>query len=268
MAWWVYKCNNQNNWYQGAYGDWLDYFDGDPDQQWGSTDRVPALAKLKKGDMLIAYQTDRNELIGLVRVRQSCEQDTFVYLEPVEKIKSVKVRLLKKSDPQIAVIPAFKPGPIQTIYGISEADAKRLLKAAGSTYSFVTKLPKSTDDSISKETNFLEGEKRATVTTTRNSKLRAAAKKKWGLKCYCCGFDFEQFYGKLAKGAGIVHHLQPFTVAEEERRKVTVEDVRVVCANCHYVLHLIDPPMSVDDLKQLVSNSWSAWSKNGVSRKK
>jgi hypothetical protein len=142
MAWWVYKCNSQNNFYQGAYGDWRDYFDGDPNQEWGSRDWIPALAELRKGDTLIAYQTNRNELVGLVRVRQSCEQDTFVYLEPVERIKPVKVRPLKKSDPQIAAIPAFKPGPIQTIYEISLSDAQRLLKAAGFAFKFSSTIEK------------------------------------------------------------------------------------------------------------------------------
>lgn len=265
MNWWVYKCNSKGLPYQNAWGDWDDFFN-DPNEHWGSSDWVPALEELEKGDMIIAYQTDRNELVGIAQVRQPCDYDTYLYLDPIEII-GVKVKPLK-SDPKVAAIPAFKPGPIKTIYDISETDAKRLLKAAGSTYSFGKKTPKVTDDNISEEASFLEGEKRATVTTARNSKLRVAAKNKWGLKCYCCGFDFEQFYGNLAKGAGIVHHLEPFTVAEGERRKVTVEDVRVVCANCHYVLHLTNPPMSVDDLRQLVSESWSTWSKNGISRKK
>lgn len=267
MTWWVYKCNSKGLSHQKAMGDWNDFFHGDPNEDWGCTQLVPALAKLNKGDMIIAYQTNRNELVGVAQVRQSCQYDNCLYLNPIEII-GTKVRPLKKSDPKIEAIPAFKRGPIQAIREISEPDAKRLLKAAGSTHLYGAKSSKSTNDSISNETSFLEGEKRASVTIARNPKLRVAAKKKWGVKCYCCGFEFEQFYGSLAKGAGIVHHLQPFTVAKEGRRKATVEDVRVVCANCHYVLHLTTPPMSVDDLKQLVSKSWSQWSIDGVMRKK
>jgi hypothetical protein len=266
MAWWVYKCNSKGLPYQKAWGDWNDLFHGDPSEHWGSSQRISALEKLKKGDMIIAYQTDRNELVGIAQVRQPCDYDSYLYLDPIEII-GVKVRPLRKADSKIHAIPAFKPGLIQTIYKISEADAKRLLKAAGSTYPFGTKPAVTTDDDVSIETRFLEGEKRASVTTTRNSELRAAAKKKWGLKCYCCGFDFEQFYGGIAKGAGIVHHLQPFTDSEEGQRKSTVEDVRVVCPNCHYVLHLENPPMSVDELKQLISKSWLHWSEDGVLRR-
>jgi hypothetical protein len=266
MDWWVYKCNSEKRPHQKVWGDWNDFFQGDPNEDWGCTKDVRGLAKLKKGDMIIAYQTDRKELVGIAQVRQPCQYNGCLYLNPIEII-GAKLPPLKKSDPKIAAIPAFKRGPIQAIREISEADAKRLLKAAGSIHSFSAKSSKSADD-ISRETSFLEGEKRASVTTSRNSKLRVAAKKKWGVKCYCCGFEFEQFYGSLAKGAGIVHHLQPFTIAEEGQRKATVDDVRVVCANCHYVLHLTDPPMSVDDLRKLVSESWSPWSKNGISRKK
>lgn len=116
------------------------------------------------------------------------------------------------------------------------------------------------------ELDFLEGEKRATKTTVRNAKLRDAAKKHWGLKCCCCGFDFAEFYGSFAAGSAIVHHLELFT--NGQRRQSTVDDVRVVCPNCHYVIHLTDPPMDVDHLKRLISKSWNPWSATGVTRKR
>jgi hypothetical protein len=136
MAWWVYKCNSKGLPYQRAVGDWRsEYFNGDPNQEWGSTDWVPALADLKQGDMIIAYQTDTNELVGLARVRQPCDKDTYLYLEPVEVIRpGVKVRPLRRSDPDIAAIPAFQPGRIATIYEISASDAQKLLSAAGVAY--------------------------------------------------------------------------------------------------------------------------------------
>jgi hypothetical protein len=60
MRWWVYKCNSRQQPHQVAYGDWDDFF-GDPDGvgDWGSTEWVPPLAKLRRGDRIIAYQTDR-----------------------------------------------------------------------------------------------------------------------------------------------------------------------------------------------------------------
>src|SRR5262249_52972929 len=89
------------------------------------------------------------------------------------------------------------------------------------------------EDEDSDETAFLEGEKRAAKGSVRNPQLREAAKRRYGLKCYCCGFDYEAFYGSVAKGLAIVHHLSLFSKTGGKPRKATVKDVRVVCANCH-----------------------------------
>lgn len=263
MAWWVYKCNSRQPDYARASGDWREFFDGKHGDRWGSTQWTPEIEVVKRDDIIIAYQTDRNELVGVARVRQSCNRDTYLHLKPVLRI-GVKVRPLKESDPEIAAIPALQGGPIQTVYRIDEPDAARLLAAAGAPKKIVARLRRTA--SASEEEAFIEGETRAAKSTLRNAALRAAAKEKWGLKCYCCGFDFEQFYGTMAVATAIVHHLRPFK-AEGKRRRATVRDVRVVCANCHYVLHLVRLPVDVEDLKKTISKSWSRWSEDGVGRK-
>jgi predicted HNH restriction endonuclease len=102
----------------------------------------------------------------------------------------------------------------------------------------------------------------------RYPQLRAAARRIWGFKCYCCGFDFEAFHGDVAKGVAIVHHLRQFQESDGKPRKATVKDARVVCANCHQVIHLEKEPIHVDDLKKRISESWTVWSEKGVRRKK
>ena len=128
---WLYKCNSRKLAYQVVYGDWEDFFvDGRP-RKWGSSEQVPALDRAKRGDIILAYQTDRNELVGLARVialrRRGYYRDLI--LEPVRKI-GVKVRPLKNLDARIATIPALKPGPIRTLYHIDRLDAQRLLRVA------------------------------------------------------------------------------------------------------------------------------------------
>ncbi len=263
MAWWVYKCNSQQHEYQRAWGDWKDFFSGKY-SRWGSSKWTPEIAKVRRGDILIAYQTNRNELVGIARVSQSCERDTYLHLKVVMTI-GVKVRPLKESNPQIAAIPALQGGVIRTVYDISESDAQRLLRAATVPQKLLSRLQTTTR--TSEEETFAEGIKRTVARAERNARLRVAAKEKWGMKCYCCGFDFEQFYGSMARGAAVVHHLELFT-SNDKKRKTTVEDVRVVCANCHYVLHLTKSPMGVDDLKKVVSKSWHRWSENGYERKR
>jgi len=129
MRWWIYKCNSRPQPYQRAYGDWREFFDAGVVDAWGSSDWIPALSRLTAGDRIIAYQTNRNELVGIATVTQSTAQDTYVYLKPVEKI-GVKVRPLKLADEKIATIPSLQPGPIQTIYDITNEDAQRLVAAA------------------------------------------------------------------------------------------------------------------------------------------
>jgi hypothetical protein len=138
-------------------------------------------------------------------------------------------------------------------------------KTGGATFAVEDKGDESHDSDVVTEKCFIEGEKRASRTTVRRDPgLRAAAKKRWGLKCYCCSFDFEQFYGGEAKGLAIVHHLQPFTGANAKPRNSTVENVRVLCANCHQVIHIKNEPVEVDDLKTRLSKRWTPWTPAGV----
>ena len=129
---WVYKCNSKKRSYQVSYGDWQKFFEAGRIDEWGSTEWIPALADAKEGDTIIAYQTDRNELVGVARVVEQKPRGRYqdLMLKPVETI-GVKVRPLKNNDPKVAVIPALQPGPIRTPYEISEDDARRLLKKAG-----------------------------------------------------------------------------------------------------------------------------------------
>lgn len=256
MAWWVYKCNSRNREYQNAYGDWDEFFD-DPEEHWGKSEWVPELARLKMGDYIIAYQTNRNKIVGLTRVRQSCEQDGCLYLTPLKRIGG-KVRPLKK-DAAIASIKAFQPGPVHTIYSLTKEEAERLLEAIGGT-------PGPPPSEPDPEEGFEEGGKRSAASTLRNPKLREEAKRKYGLNCYCCGFKFEDFYGPRAKGRAIVHHLETFRGDASKKRVSTVDDVRVAYANCHYVIHLTEDPLDVDDLKRMIEQSWTRWDQGGVSR--
>ena len=117
---------------------------------------------------------------------------------------------------------------------------------------------------IQSEKARMEGEKRTVETTIRDPRLRADAKVKWGLKCYCCGFEFGRFYGDIARNVAVVHHLKMF---KGKRRKATVQDVRVVCANCHQVIHVRKQPISVEDLKKQISAHWTRWSADGIKAK-
>jgi 5-methylcytosine-specific restriction endonuclease McrA len=86
----------------------------------------------------------------------------------------------------------------------------------------------------------------------RNPELRKQAIAKHGHRCYCCNFSFDEFYGQLGAGYIEVHHKKPLSGSGTERT-VSVEDVAVVCANCHRVLHRNgSTPIPVDELRDFI----------------
>src|SRR5882762_7786051 len=129
---WVYKCNSKDREYQRTYGDWREVFESQEPQWWGTTKIVPELSNASRGDTILAYQTDRNELVGVACVVGWKPQGKFkrLVLKPVRPI-GVRVRPLKEGSAKVASIPALQPGQIRTLYPISRTDAATLLKAAG-----------------------------------------------------------------------------------------------------------------------------------------
>src|SRR5262245_17359812 len=113
---WIYKCNSRGYDYQASDGDWAEVFANVKPRRWGSTEWVRELGQAKIGDTIIAYQTDRNELVGTARVtnwKQRGRHRDF-YIKPVERI-GARVRPLKDLGRRIAKIPALKPGEIKTL---------------------------------------------------------------------------------------------------------------------------------------------------------
>jgi hypothetical protein len=73
---------------------------------------------------------------------------------------------------------------------------------------------------------------RAVVEEKKRSVLQSTA----SLACEVCGFDFHQHYGTLGHGFCEVHHLLALCDASSEVQ-TKLEDLAVVCANCHRVIH-------------------------------
>jgi len=73
----------------------------------------------------------------------------------------------------------------------------------------------------------------------RGAKLKQAREKNRGrLLCEVlgCGFDFEKVYGELGKDFAHIHHLKP--IADRSSPSLTrLDDLAIVCANCHAMIH-------------------------------
>ena len=73
------------------------------------------------------------------------------------------------------------------------------------------------------------------------------------LTCEVCGFDFERIYGRLGRGFCEVHHKVP--LAEVGTEVITkMEDLAILCANCHRMVHRTNPFKSLEELQQLVTS--------------
>ncbi|MFW5887112.1 MAG: HNH endonuclease [Bacteroidota bacterium] len=75
----------------------------------------------------------------------------------------------------------------------------------------------------------------------RNKKLVRIAKEQHlkndpSLKCQVCGFSFTKFYGQVGKGFIEAHHIIPISKLKIET-ETKVEDIALVCSNCHRMLH-------------------------------
>jgi len=88
----------------------------------------------------------------------------------------------------------------------------------------------------------------------RSRKLVEAAKARamrehGRLFCMACSFDFTSAYGPIGAGLIDVHHTKPVhTLVEGDRTKL--EDLALLCANCHRVVHSSRRWLTVDEVRE------------------
>ncbi|MBE6788496.1 MAG: restriction endonuclease [Ruminococcaceae bacterium] len=90
----------------------------------------------------------------------------------------------------------------------------------------------------------------------RNVKLIRTVKNKFiadhgHLYCEVCGFDFEKIYGELGKDFIEAHHLKPISQMTDNE-KTKVEDILMVCSNCHSMIHRKKPWLTKGQIKTIL----------------
>lgn len=87
------------------------------------------------------------------------------------------------------------------------------------------------------------------------SEVKTNFKSKYGkLDCQICGFDFENVYGEIGQDFIECHHTVP--VSEMlDNQKTKIEDIVILCSNCHRMIHRKRPWLRIEDLKKLINNS-------------
>lgn len=90
---------------------------------------------------------------------------------------------------------------------------------------------------------------------TRSRELRKAALDYYAangrLICEVCEFDFASAYPSVGEGYIQLHHLRPVAFLEGEplRMEDAIANVRLLCANCHQMVHREHPPIPIDILR-------------------
>jgi predicted HNH restriction endonuclease len=77
---------------------------------------------------------------------------------------------------------------------------------------------------------------------------QAFLKKHGRLFCQCCGFDFSKRYGAAGEGIIDVHHSKPIHTMKPGEL-TSLDDLVMLCANCHRVVHSKRKWMSVDEVR-------------------
>lgn len=71
--------------------------------------------------------------------------------------------------------------------------------------------------------------------------------------CEVCGFSFARTYGAEASDYCEVHHLLPLSEVEHST-KTRIQDLAILCANCHRVVHLQNPPYTLTQVKAMLTS--------------
>lgn len=85
-----------------------------------------------------------------------------------------------------------------------------------------------------------------------DQKKKFALKKSGKLECEACGFDFARVYG--ARGMGFIecHHTKPVH-SFGDGHKTTTDDLALLCANCHRMIHTARPWLQIEELRSILS---------------
>ncbi|MED3882822.1 HNH endonuclease [Priestia megaterium] len=74
------------------------------------------------------------------------------------------------------------------------------------------------------------------------------------LFCEACSFDFIKAYGSLGEGFIEGHYKTPISQLKIETRN-RVEDIVLLCANCHSMIHRKKECLTVEGLKELLKKA-------------
>lgn len=101
-----------------------------------------------------------------------------------------------------------------------------------------------------------EGQRRLVLHLRRErnqSIVRGKKAQATSLDCEVCGLSFKAIYGESAADYCEVHHLLPLSEVEDTT-STHLADLAILCANCHRVVHLRNPPYTLGEVRTMLGN--------------
>lgn len=104
---------------------------------------------------------------------------------------------------------------------------------------------------------FFEGAIRQVASNAyeRNPAARSRCIEAYGPTCVVCGFNFQSAYGAAATGFIHVHHVTPLAAIGQSYEVNPITDLVPLCPNCHSVVHMANPPYSIEQVKKMFAQS-------------
>ena len=90
---------------------------------------------------------------------------------------------------------------------------------------------------------------------SRNPLLTRAAKRRGKLICEACSFNFGATYGILGYDYIECHHKNPLSERNPWLVSTKLEEIALLCANCHRMAHRRRPALSIVELKQIIEKN-------------
>lgn len=121
------------------------------------------------------------------------------------------------------------------------------------------KLSENTVDVTTDDEGFIEGKEilRKHILKERNHALKTEAIKRFKqthnnqVYCEICGFNFLEKYGEIGKDFIEAHHTKPISEMKENER-TKIEDITLLCSNCHSMIHRRRPWLKKEDISNLI----------------
>jgi len=167
-----------------------------------------------------------------------------IELDSLEKTPVIPLRALQRIDPN------YRWTPQASGVAIPSALASKL-SAAWPVQSIRTvAMP----EEIASSTVFPEGAVRLVQVNRfeRSAAARAACIHIHGTSCAACGMNFRGSYGSIADGFIHIHHLKSLASLGPDYRVQPETDLVPLCANCHAVAHLQEPPFTIEQLRDFL----------------